>query len=183
MYPDLYLMRHGQTVWNAQGRMQGRLDSPLTALGVEQAKRQAELVAEITAHRVSSPQGRAQQTAEIVFGNKDFTTDERLCEIDVGEFTGEMIENLRLRQPEFFTGTRIDWYNRTPNGENFAMLSARAKDFLDNLTGPTLIVTHRITLRMLRILALGWSISRLEELTVEQGAVHVIKKSEHEVWR
>ena len=45
MYPDLYLMRHGQTVWNAEGRMQGKLDSPLNDLGIAQAQAQARLIA------------------------------------------------------------------------------------------------------------------------------------------
>ena len=46
-YPDLYMMRHGQTVWNAEGRMQGRMNSPLTEFGAEQARRQAWLVREV----------------------------------------------------------------------------------------------------------------------------------------
>lgn len=183
MYPDLYLMRHGQTEWNAMGKMQGRLDSSLTEKGIAQAERQAELVAEVQAQRFSSPQGRALQTARIVFRGKDFTGDDRLCEIDIGDFTGLMIEDLRLRYPEIFIGSRLDWHNHTPGGENFAQLAARAKSFLDSLTGPALITTHGIALRMLRILALGWPVSRFEELTVEQGAVHVVKKFQHEVWR
>lgn len=183
MYPDLYLMRHGQTEWNAAGKIQGRLDSPLTPKGITQAKRLAELVAKVQANRFSSPQGRAMQTAKIVFGDNEFVTDDRLCEIDVGDFSGEMIENLRLRKPEFFAGSRFDWYDRTPNGEHFAELSARTKIFLDSLTGPALVVMHGVALRMLRIHALDWPLSRFGELTIEQGAVHVIKKSQHEVWR
>lgn len=183
MYPDLYIMRHGQTEWNLVGRMQGRLDSPLTQLGISQATRQSELISELTATRFSSPQGRAIQTAEIVFAERGFTTDSRLCEIDTGEFTGRMIEELRQNRPEFFEGSPLDWYDRTPGGENFAQLSARCQSFLNDLTGPALIVTHGITLRMLRVLALGLPHSRLEELPVEQGAVHVVRKAVHEVWR
>lgn len=181
--PDIYLMRHGQTEWNVKGMMQGLLDSPLTPLGRAQAARQRELVADVTAARISSPQGRARQTARIVFEGQGFASDSRLCEIDVGAFTGRMIEEIRLHQPEYFTGSRLDWYNRSPGGENFHQLSERCRDFLHGLAGPTLIVTHGITLRMLRILALGWPVSRLEELTVEQGAVHIVRKGEYQVWR
>lgn len=181
--PDIYLMRHGQTEWNVRGMMQGRLDSPLTPLGIAQAERQRELVADVDAERISSPQGRARQTARIVFDGQNFTSDTRLCEIDVGEFTGRMIEELRLHRPEYFTGSRLDWYNRTPGGEDFHKLLERCQGFLYSLTRPTLIVTHGITLRMLRILALGWPLSRLEELTVEQGAVHIVRKGEYQVWR
>src|SRR5688572_21431497 len=59
MFPDLYLMRHGQTEWNLAGRLQGLRDSPLTARGIAQARRQARLIADIGAARYSSPQGRA----------------------------------------------------------------------------------------------------------------------------
>lgn len=183
MYPDLYLMRHGQTEWNLSGRMQGCLDSPLTRLGIEQARRQRELTGALEGHRIASPQGRAQQTAGIVFGNGGFATDDRLREIDIGDFTGRRIEQLRVEQPDIFAGGRLDWYDRAPGGEHFAALARRASGFLDSLTGPALIVTHGITLRMLRILAMGWPLTRLGELTVEQGAVHVVRKAVHEVWR
>lgn len=183
MYPDLYLMRHGQTEWNLAGRMQGRLDSPLTELGTAQAGQQARLISRITAERYSSPQGRAARTAEIAFGELAFKTDPRLCEIDTGDFTGHSIEELRQSYPEAFTGGSLDWYDRAPQGETFAQLSVRCQSFLDDLTGPALIVTHGITLRMLRVLALGIPLARLEELPVEQGAVHVVRKAAHEVWR
>lgn len=183
MPPELYLMRHGQTEWNAAGRMQGRLDSRLTATGIEQAQRQARLIAHLEADRYSSPQGRALQTAGIVFEDRDFAIDERLREIDIGDFTGRLTEDLHREYPECFTGSRLNWYDRTPDGEHFEQLSARCRDFLADLPGPSLIVTHGITLRMLRILALDWPLSRLEELTVEQGAIHVIQKGEQEVWR
>ncbi|MDP0926040.1 histidine phosphatase family protein [Paracoccus onubensis] len=183
MFPDLYLMRHGQTEWNLAGRLQGLRDSPLTARGLAQAGRQARLIAGIGAARYSSPQGRAVRTAEIVFGDMPFTTDDRLREIDVGEFTGHSLEDLQRQRPELFTGAPIDWYDRTPGGEHLEQLSARCRSFLAGLPGPALIVTHGITLRMLRIHALGWPLSRIGELTVEQGAVHVIRNAAQEVWR
>ncbi|RNF35765.1 histidine phosphatase family protein [Paracoccus methylarcula] len=183
MYPDLYLMRHGQTEWNLAGRMQGRSDSPLTELGMAQAARQSELIGDVTAERISSPQGRALRTADVVFAGKEFRVDSRLCEIDVGEFTGHRVEELRPAHPECFAGSPLDWYDRSPGGENFTQLSVRCQSFLDDLTGPALIVTHGITLRMLRILALGLPRSRLADLPVEQGAVHVVRKAAHEVWR
>lgn len=182
MYPDLYLMRHGQTEWNAEGRMQGRLDSPLTSMGITQSKRQAELIAKVEGNCFASTLGRAIQAARIVFGDKEFTTDDRLVEIDIGEFSGHKIEELLRDRPEFFTGSRLDWYDRAPGGEHFSGLAVRAHSFLDDLTGPAIIVTHGMFLRMLRITALGWPVSRIEELSVEQGSVHVIRNGKHEIW-
>lgn len=183
MYPDLYLLRHGQTEWNLIGRMQGRQDSPLTHLGISQSKRQATLIQGITGDRFVSPQGRAVQAAQIIFGNDDFTPDVRLREIDIGEFTGRMIEELFRDRPDFFTGSRLDWYNRAPNGEHFDGLAKRARSFLDDLKGPAVIVTHGMCLRMLRLTALGWPLSRIEELAVELGTVHVVRNGKYEVWR
>lgn len=184
-FPDLYLMRHGQTEWNAQGRMQGRLDSPLTALGRAQAAQQAVIMAPLLPGlmRWSSPQGRAEETARIVFGGDDFRREPRLAEIDVGAFSGALLTDLRPRHPEVFAGDRLDWYDRAPGGEHFAGLEARARAFLDQLSGPAVIVTHGIALRMLRCLVLGWPMARLGDLSVEQGAVHALRNGRHEVLR
>lgn len=183
MYPDLYLMRHGQTVWNAEGRMQGRLDSPLTALGQRQAAAQARILGGIEALRFSSPQGRALQTARIVFGDRPFRTDDRLAEIDIGAFSGHLVEDLRARHPAVFEGCRLAWYDRAPDGEHFSGLMRRAIAFLADLPGPALIVTHGITLRMLRLVAMGLPQERLAEMPVEQGAVHLVRRGEHRILR
>lgn len=183
MYPDLYLMRHGQTVWNAQGRMQGKLDSPLTDLGIDQARAQARLVAGVEALRFASPQGRAQQTARIVFAGRPFRTDARLAEIDIGDFSGRLFPDLAVERPELFAQGVYGWYDHAPGGEGFTGLMSRARAFLNGLTGPALVVTHGITLRMLRLLAMGWDMSRFEDLPQHQGAVQVIRGGRHEIWR
>lgn len=183
MPPDLYLMRHGESEWNAEGRLQGRLDSPLTARGRAQAQHLAGLVAGAGALRISSPQGRALQTAGIVFGDAGFTTDDRLCEIDIGPFAGQRGEDLRAAHPDLFAPPRLGWYDRIPGAEGYAGLAARCRAFLNSLDGPAVIVTHGITLRMLRLLAMGRGMAEFEDLPVEQGGVHVIRGGRHEVWR
>lgn len=198
-YPDLYLMRHGETEWNAAGRMQGRLDSGLTARGRAQAARQARLIADLVAGggrpsgghgwaRYASPQGRARQTAALIFDDPVFNGvafgdatesatkrvifDPRLVEIDIGTFSGHLLADLRARHPECFTGGRFDWYDRAPGGEGFAGLETRARAFLDDLTGPALVVTHGITLRMLARIWLGLPQSQFAALiTPAQGEV------------
>lgn len=183
MYPDLYLMRHGQTVWNAQGRMQGRLDSPLTELGIRQARMQARLIRGVQGARFSSPLGRAQQTARIVFDGQPFASDARLAEIDVGDFSGALHDDLAAQHPHLFGDDPFLWYDHAPGGEGFAALEARCVAFLGDLTGPALIVTHGITLRMMRRIALGFGMSRFAELPQYQGAVQVIRDGRHEIWR
>ncbi|NHF74306.1 histidine phosphatase family protein [Paracoccus xiamenensis] len=185
-FPDLYLMRHGQTEWNAAGRMQGHQDSPLTVLGRQQAARQADIMAPILATgqqvaRISSPLGRAVQTAEIVFAGQDFTTDARFREISVGEFEGRTRGDIEAAYPDLFANTWLGWYDRAPGGETLNDLRVRVTEALSELTGPTAIVCHGITLRMARLVVLGWPDTRLEEMEVRQGAVHLMRDGRHEM--
>ncbi|AUH32285.1 histidine phosphatase family protein [Paracoccus tegillarcae] len=182
-YPDLYLMRHGQTVWNAEGRMQGRMNSNLTDLGTAQAHAQSRLVSGIEAARYASPQGRARQTAQIVFDGQPYQEDERLCEIDIGGFSGQRYEDIKAQNAQLFAGSQFGWYDGAPQGEGFDSLRARCRSFLDDLTGPALIVTHGITLRMMRVVALGLPMERFAEMAQFQGAVQVIRNGQHEIWQ
>src|SRR5437588_638163 len=96
----IYLARHGETVWNRDGRFQGRLDSPLTRRGLDQARRMGEtLAARIPRGErrdwtiVASPLGRAQHTARIIAGilglaGADIETEARLAEVDIGSWAG-----------------------------------------------------------------------------------------------
>ena len=182
-YPDIYLLRHGQTVWNREGRLQGLLDSPLTDLGRQQARRQARLLAGLPecAQRISSPLGRAEATARIVFGDDAFRRDARVQEIDIGRFTGQPEAALRSAHPAIFAGWDLDWYDRAPGGEHFAGLRSRVQAFLKDLDGPAIIVTHGIALRMLRLIALGLPDAQLGQMPVLQGAVHVVRGGRHHI--
>lgn len=185
--PDLFLLRHGQTEWNVERRMQGVQDSPLTPLGVAQARRQAQIIGNLLRlrpdlMRYASPLGRARLTAGIVFAGAVATLDERLVEIDVGQFTGHRIDDLRAKHPDLFPADRLGWYDRTPGGEHFAQLAERVEQFLADLTGPAVIVTHGITLRMLRLVAMGLPIDYIGQMAVRQGAVHVVSAGRHRVW-
>lgn len=182
-FPTLYLLRHGQTEWNVQGRLQGRLDSDLTPLGRAQARRQAQLVLHLPADLacLTSPAGRALATARIAFAGRDFATDDRLHEIDVGPFTGQALERLQAAHPQVFAGGGIDWYDRVPGGEDFAALQQRVDAFLRQLSGPAIILTHGVTLRMLRLVAMGLPLDRLAEMPVLQGAVHQVRAGRHRI--
>lgn len=91
MLKRFYLMRHGQTLFNVQGRIQGACDSPLTDLGVEQAKNAKEHFEELClsfTHVYSSPQERACDTAEIASGRTDLIRLKGLKEWNFGTFEG-----------------------------------------------------------------------------------------------
>ena len=94
-YLELVVLRHGQTDWNKLGRHQGRLDSPLTELGIRQAKQQGQQLQNLSVdlsgwRMVCSPQGRALRTAQIALSEIGATaqTDDRLREIAFGDWQG-----------------------------------------------------------------------------------------------
>ena len=101
---ELYLVRHGETDWNAARRIQGRTDIPLNATGREQARQAGELLARRRWHAVyTSPLGRAHETASIIaqrVGVGDVTDVDELVERDYGEAEGMSFEQIEALYPE-----------------------------------------------------------------------------------
>ena len=185
-YQPIYVMRHGETVWNAEGRFQGALNSPLTETGRAQAKQLGETLG---AHDLSgfdvrvSPQGRAFETAAIALAQlvPELYTDVRLKEIGVGDWAGKVRSDVApagLVQHDTPDGP-LALYEHAPGGEGFAALRDRCIDFLASLTAPTLCVTHGITSRMLRTVALGQPSATLADLPGGQGMVYVVENGAH----
>lgn len=182
---DLLLMRHGQSEWNLAGRMQGRLNSPLTELGQQQARHLAQLLDRLdlsgrTLH--CSPQGRALATAGLALGGATapIRSDDRLMEIDIGAWSGQLFDDIRAAHPQHFGGeNRLAWYDAAPGGEGFAGLAARCRSFLEDLSGPAVVVTHGVTLHMLRSLAIcGSSVQLAAHGPCKQGVIyHVSEKT------
>ncbi|WP_341365790.1 histidine phosphatase family protein [Yoonia sp. BS5-3] len=176
-YPELYILRHGETEWNAENRMQGGLNSPLTAKGEGDARRQGEILAGLDLDGfqfLCSPQGRAFQTAGIALTRiaDRITTDDRLREIGVGEWQGRLRSELSVDGPvRDGPDGPIAMYEHAPGGEGFAALEARCRDFLGDLKGPSVLVTHGITSRMLRSILLGQGRDTLGQLPGGQGNV------------
>lgn len=182
-YPELYILRHGETEWNAQGRMQGALNSPLTAAGKAQAQRQAEILASIDLDGfdiLSSPQGRAFETAAIALARQasHLRTDDRLREIGVGDWAGKLRSSLPGADG-FVDGPdgALELYERAPQGEGFAALEVRCAGFLTSLTRPSVLVTHGITSRMLRAILTAEGAGGLANMGGGQGVVYHLKNS------
>ena len=100
----LALIRHGQTDWNLDGRMQGRTDIPLNEIGREQAlAATSALAGERWDAVVSSPLGRARETAEIIaatLGVPLGTSYDELVEQDFGAAEGTLVADLDVRWPD-----------------------------------------------------------------------------------
>ena len=177
-YPDLFILRHGETEWNLAKRVQGERDSPLTPLGRAQAAAQGRLLARfgISGWDVwTSPQGRAVDTARIALGAESpaMRHDPRLAEITMGRWSGMYRHDIAAVAPHLFaTPDDLAWYDHAPDGEGLEALYHRAGAFLAELTGPSVIVTHGITSRMLRCHALGLGPDAFDTLPGGQGVVY-----------
>ena len=183
-YPELYILRHGQTEWNVEGRMQGNLDSPLTPKGRDQAKTQGRLLRSLGLEAVpypclSSPKGRAFETASIALSEISCVpvVDARLCETDLGSWQNCLLRDLRPNCPaDLWQDLGPSWYFfNAPDGESFESQRDRCKSLLDGLHGPAILVTHGITSRVLRGLWLGLGYRDTVLLPDGQGGVFHMK--------
>lgn len=134
-YLELWLVRHGETDWNKNGRVQGDTDVPLNALGI----RQAEALAKRIGHEVfntvyASDLSRAAKTAETVFPNADIRYDPRLREIDLGEYEGRVWKDIpEDEQPQVAVWLSGPYDKKVPGGESSDDLRDRVADWLASL--------------------------------------------------
>ncbi len=185
--PDLYILRHGETLWNLEERMQGGLDSALTEKGHAQAQRMAEVlrtrgVGPEGFDLWTSPKGRAVETARYVQEATGLVAriDEDLREISVGDWVGLSKAEIEAKWPapkpdEDF----VDFYARAPNGDSFEAFWDRMGGVIARIKRPTVIVTHGMTSRFLRTRVLGLGLKDLRVVEGGQGAVFHITKGKH----
>jgi probable phosphoglycerate mutase len=132
--------RHGQTAVNAGGRLQGRLDEPLSGLGAAQADALATLfAAEPVTRVISSPLVRARDTASPIAARHDLTVeiDARLIELDYGAWDGVALADVAA---EDWAAWRADPAFAPPDGESLVDVSARVAEFCADTRGDELVV-------------------------------------------
>jgi probable phosphoglycerate mutase len=133
--------RHGQTAVNAAGRLQGRLDEPLSELGQAQANALAELFAsEAVTRVVASPLVRARDTAGAIAARHGLSveTDERLIELDYGAWDGTTLADIAA---DDWARWRADATFAPPGGESLVDVTARVASFVhDTVSGGTEVV-------------------------------------------
>lgn len=184
----IYLMRHGQTVWNAERRYQGWQDSGLTDRGEAQARAAGRLLKDLVADIgrldvVCSPLGRAVATMRLAIGELDLApsvirTDDRLKEVSLGAWEGILDKDVARRWPDELAARRADpWTAAPPGGENLSAVSDRVGAWLSERdeTGPLLVVTHGVAGKVLRGLYLGLKRDEIVSLpTFGQDELHVL---------
>jgi probable phosphoglycerate mutase len=186
--PVLYYIRHGETEWNALGRLQGTRDIPLNEVGRRQAVHAGGVLQELLARDgrdktalpfVASPLGRARMTMELVretlkLPPRDYAVDDRLREIAYGQWEGSTLAEAEARDPELYARRLADkWRVGAPDGESYADVEVRVSAWYASLTADTVAVAHGGVARALMV-ALGFEeASDVVELYIEQGTVYV----------
>lgn len=187
---DIIIARHAETVFNAAARMQGNMaHTPLTRSGIAQAEAMGVALAEALGTRPDrdlwvSPSGRTLQTAAIVGDHLqrpffDWRQDERLFEINVGDWEGRYYADIVAENGPIVDADRRLFSMQAPNGEWFPAIAARLQSWLGALdpARPVLAISHGITARVLRGLLVGgddWHGVKVAE-DAPQGTVFQVK--------
>ena len=159
----IYVVRHGQTDWNAERRLQGQKDIPLNAIGRAQAWQNGIDLAEILKVEaipfdfVASPLARTRATMEIAreamgLPSKDYRTDERLVEVSFGDWEGFTIKELKATVRDRVTERNLNKWDFIPPGddaESYEIMSWRVASWLSSVDKPTVCVTHGGVIRSL----------------------------------
>ena len=152
---ELLLIRHGETLWNQQGRMQGQNDSPLTATGLHQARQLARRLKEVEFSALySSDLGRAHQTARCIADSTghEVIAEPGLRERDFGIFEGLTNAEIKVRYPDDFElFAKRDPHYVMSGGESAAQFGERAVGTLERIaqthSGETIVVvSHGLVL-------------------------------------
>lgn len=150
------LVRHGRTVANAGGLLQGRVDNPLDDVGRSQARAAAAMVGPVDAV-ITSPLVRASETASAFVSATGVVADEQWLELDYGEWDGRPVADVPA---DTWSRWRNDLGFRPPGGESLDELGARIRRALDDLVAAppgdhVVVVTHVSPIKAAVAWALG----------------------------
>lgn len=161
----LYVIRHGQTDYNREERLQGSRDIPLNETGRGQATGNGRTLASLPSLElpldgfdwVSSPLGRTRETMELVrkaagLDPSDYRTEPLLVELSFGDWEGQTLSEVEAHSPDLIEQRNIGKWRFRPPGdraESYAMLADRTDRFLSKVERPTIAVAHGGVIRTL----------------------------------
>lgn len=170
------IARHGETTWNAVGRYQGRLETPLSPLGQAQAQALAGALRDAGIRRIiSSPLSRCVQTALplSMMTGVPIETDDRLLEIAHGTWEGRYRDEIARTEPERYSMWRMHPEQvRFPRGESLEDVLNRWKSFVSTFDASvdTLLMTHDVVVRVAVLERTGRPISQLRTIRALNAA-------------
>jgi broad specificity phosphatase PhoE len=198
MAGPLYFVRHGETDWNRDGRLQGQRDVELNAAGRRQAAACGTILGDLLRRigrqpnefaYVSSPLSRARETMTLmrqVLGLEAACVqiDPRLQELSFGDWEGETIAEIRARDPAAIAARARDkWSFEPPHGESYARLSQRVDAWYASLREETVAVAHGGTARALMVILRLAPPATAPAIEVEQGVVYAFEAGRVMIYR
>ena len=175
----IYLIRHGETVWNRAFRLQGHKDTPLTMKGVKQAQSLGFALKDVLKNKTpsffySSPIGRAKQTATIISDIIDFDVERiayksSLKEITFGDWDGLNMQEILAQYKTSWEKRKTDrWNTSPPNGESFREAKKRATRLLNEIDSQkyVVIVAHGSLNKVIR--GCWCNLSEAETLSLDE---------------
>jgi probable phosphoglycerate mutase len=189
----IYFVRHGETDWNAEARLQGQRDVPLNDLGRVQAEEAGARLRGLVPRTedldyVASPLVRTRETMELMreaisLHRNGYRRDDRLKELTFGEWEGLTWREIRALDPENAAAReRNKWGFVPPRGESYAMLAERIAPVFQDFTRDTVLVSHGGVARaMLAILGAAPK-SEAPRVDIFQGRVLVFSPAADPRW-
>ena len=180
----IYIVRHGETLWNAEGRIQGHTDVGLTERGREQARATARRLSGVSFDvAYSSDMSRTRDTAQIILGERatPLHSVPELREYNKGVFEGLTPEEYREHYPDLFQASLVnDPDFAPPGGETIRQSQARLSGFLKSVRenhpdGDVLIVGHGGSLRSGVVALLGLPLEANWKFVMHNCALSIIR--------
>jgi len=171
----LAMLRHGDTAWSAESRMQGRSDVPLSDAG-RSALRNLALPPACQGMRVvTSPLVRCVETAALL-GAANATREPCLIEMSWGEWEGRRLAEVRqVLGAAMAENEARGWDFRPAKGESPREVLARLRPWLARLDAPTLAITHRGVIRAVFAAASRWNMVGKPPVKLDWNAVHLFR--------
>ncbi len=181
---DIYLIRHGETKWNAGGIFRGRADIPLNDKGKKQAKAVGKALSGLEFAAVyASPLSRAIETASEVSAPHGIEPeiDDGLIDINYGEWEGVSNNEVREKYPDLHK----QWLNAPqtvtfPGGESIVDVAERALKATIKLARrqedeTIALVSHRVPNKMILIAVMGINVSRFWDIEQDTACINVLR--------
>ncbi|EGQ9701948.1 histidine phosphatase family protein [Vibrio parahaemolyticus] len=180
----IFVLRHGETEFNADKKLQGHCNSSLTSKGSDQARRVGTTLKQYVENRpfrvYSSTLGRALQTSQIVceelnYSYENLNKEPRLKEFSLGEWEQRTIPSLEQEIPNLLA--QNDWYLQAPNCETYESVRERLSSWLSDVTHDEdiVVVSHGLTGIVLRGLLLGMDYTQVWQQDLPQDAFFIIE--------
>lgn len=170
------VLRHGPTVWNGEGRLQGTTDIPLGPEGEAVVKGWRLPAPADGWKRWCSPLQRARRTAELVQPSAPVIVDSRLREMSFGIWEGKSVAQLRAEGGERFAeAERLGLDFHPPGGESPRMTMERLQGWTAELAAagePAVAVMHKAAIRALLALAVGWDMTGRQPVKLDWKCLH-----------